>query len=67
MTFANLISKAGGAGRSDSARGLSRRAFLQTGAGAGGGLMLSFNLSHGGGGAPDAYVPQAFVRIRCAR
>jgi isoquinoline 1-oxidoreductase beta subunit len=47
--------------------GLSRRGFLQAGAAAGGGLMLSLRLPLAGGpaqaGEDRAFVPNAFVRI----
>jgi isoquinoline 1-oxidoreductase subunit beta len=44
---------------------LSRRKFLQAGAAAGGGLMLSFRLplAEGEAKAADAFVPNAFIRI----
>ena len=45
------------------ASGLSRRGFLQTGAAAGGGLMLSLNLPLGKAEATDTFAPNAFVRI----
>jgi isoquinoline 1-oxidoreductase subunit beta len=40
----HLISSAVGSGRPPSTNGLSRRRFLEAGAAAGGGLMLSFSL-----------------------
>src|SRR5216684_4277066 len=47
--------------------GLSRRGFLQAGAAAGGGLMLSLNLPFAGGDAEAAgdegFAPNAFIRI----
>jgi isoquinoline 1-oxidoreductase beta subunit len=50
---------------SASAANISRRGFLQAGAAAGGGLMLSLRLSFVGGDAAgaDPFVPNAFVRI----
>lgn len=49
----------------DVASGLSRRGFLQAGAAAGGGLMLSLSLPLGNseGEAADVFVPNAFVQI----
>jgi isoquinoline 1-oxidoreductase beta subunit len=50
-----------------SANGVSRRTFLQAGAAAGGGLMLSLSLPFANGGAAaagaDDFAPNAFVRI----
>ena len=45
------------------ASSLSRRGFLQAGAAAGGGLMLSLNLPLGKAEAADTFAPNAFVRI----
>jgi isoquinoline 1-oxidoreductase beta subunit len=42
---------------------LSRRGFLQAGAAAGGGLMLSLSLPFGNGEAGDDFAPNAFIRI----
>jgi isoquinoline 1-oxidoreductase subunit beta len=54
-------------GQSASATGLSRRRFLEAGAAAGGGLMLSLNLPFANGEAEaagaDRFAPNAFVRI----
>ena len=53
--------------RSPSANGLSRRSFLQAGAAAGGGLMLSLSLPFASGDAEAAdaegFAPNAFIRI----
>jgi isoquinoline 1-oxidoreductase subunit beta len=53
--------------QSGSANGLSRRSFLQAGAAAGGGLMLSLSLAsaYGEAEAADAagFAPNAFIRI----
>jgi isoquinoline 1-oxidoreductase beta subunit len=53
--------------QSGSANDLSRRRFLQAGAAAGGGLLLSLSLPFAGGNAEaaaaDAFTPNAFVRI----
>jgi len=46
-----------------SACGLSRRGFLQAGAAAGGGLMLSLTLPPGKAEAADIFTPNAFIRI----
>jgi len=46
-----------------SASGLSRRGFLQAGAAAGGGLMLSLTLPPGKAEAADIFTPNAFIRI----
>src|SRR5437868_14533566 len=54
-------------GRLASANGLSRRSFLQSGAAAGGGLMLSLSLPLANGHAQvatgDSFTPNAFIRI----
>ena len=67
MIFDHLTSLAVGSGRSRSANGLSRRRFLQAGAVAGGGLMLSLSLPFTNGDAEatdaDRFVPNAFIRI----
>ncbi|WP_046868188.1 xanthine dehydrogenase family protein molybdopterin-binding subunit [Microvirga massiliensis] len=63
MIRESLSSPVTGASRSV----LSRRQFLQAGAAAGGGLMLSLSLPFGYGDAvasgADAFVPNAFIRI----
>jgi isoquinoline 1-oxidoreductase subunit beta len=58
-----LTSLAAGADRRPSASGLSRRALLQVGAAAGGGLMLSLRLPLANAEAADGFAPNAFVRI----
>ena len=67
MIFDHLTSLAVGSGRPRSANGLSRRRFLQAGAVAGGGLMLSLSLPFTNGNAEatdaDRFVPNAFIRI----
>src|SRR5262245_21488688 len=67
MRVDHLSSFAAGSARSSSARGVSRRAFLQAGAAAGGGLLLSLRLPFANGeadaaGAPG-FTPNAFIRI----
>jgi isoquinoline 1-oxidoreductase beta subunit len=64
MTLDHIAPRVADPGRSD--QYLSRRQFLQAGAAAGGGLMLSVRLPLGGGeaqAADDAFVPNAFIRI----
>ena len=58
MTRDHLASRATVTGRSPSANGLSRRRFLQAGAAAGGGLLLSLSLpfANGDGQAADEVV-----------
>src|SRR5689334_4892032 len=67
MTLAHPTSAAAASDRSSSAMGLSRRGFLQAGAAAGGGLMLSLRLPPTGRDAAAAetggFAPNAFVRI----
>jgi isoquinoline 1-oxidoreductase subunit beta len=65
MIIDRLTSQA--ARRSPPADGVSRRAFLQAGAAAGGGLMLSLSLPFAGGvteaAGADDFAPNAFIRI----
>ena len=67
MTRHHLASQLAGLDQSSSARDLSRRNFLQTGAAMGGGLMLGLRLpfSNGeaGAAAADGFAPNAFIRI----
>jgi isoquinoline 1-oxidoreductase beta subunit len=65
MILDHLTSRADGSGPRPAANGLSRRAFLQAGAAAGGGLMLSLRLPFANGNAagPDGFAPNAFIRI----
>ncbi len=65
MIVDDLTSQAAGFARSPSANGLSRRRFLQAGAAAGGGLMLSMSLpfANGDAEAADGFAPNAFIRI----
>src|SRR5262245_51885221 len=67
MTLDHLTSGAARVGRSPSANDLSRRKFLQAGAAAAGGLMLSVRLPFATGDAEAAeangFTPNAFVRI----
>jgi isoquinoline 1-oxidoreductase subunit beta len=61
-----VISRTGGREPSLPAKGLSRRTFLQAGAAAGGGLMLSLHLPPAGGAEAaegDRFMPNAFIRI----
>jgi isoquinoline 1-oxidoreductase subunit beta len=59
-------SRASGRGKLPSANALSRRSFVQAGAAAGGGLLLSLRLPFvdGEAEAADAFAPNAFVRIQ---
>src|SRR6266851_3121824 len=63
----HLASPAAGPDRSPPASALSRRSFLQAGAAAGGGLMLSLSLPFASGDAEaagaDGFAPNAFIRI----
>src|SRR5258705_4485010 len=67
MILDHITSRFAGRGRSPSANGLSRRSFLQAGAAAGGGLMLSLSLPFANGEAEaadaDGFTPSAFIRI----
>jgi isoquinoline 1-oxidoreductase subunit beta len=67
MTRHHLTTCAAGPGRSPSAVNLSRRRFLEAGAAAGGGLMLSLRLpfaTHDAEAASaDSFAPNAFIRI----
>jgi isoquinoline 1-oxidoreductase beta subunit len=67
MILDHITSRIAGGGRSPSANGLSRRRFLQAGAAAGGGLMLSLSLPFASGDAEaadvDGFAPNAFIRI----
>jgi isoquinoline 1-oxidoreductase subunit beta len=63
----HLTLGAAGSVRSPAANGFSRRALLQAGAAAGGGLMLSLSLPFANGeaeaAAADGFAPNAFIRI----
>ena len=65
MNPEHLTSPAAASDRSPSASGLSRRGFLQAGAVAGGGLLLSLSLPFGNheAEAADRFTPSAFIRI----
>jgi isoquinoline 1-oxidoreductase beta subunit len=67
MILDDITSRAAGPDRPPSANGLTRRAFLQVGAAAGGGLMLSLTLPFANGEAQAAdangFAPNAFIRI----
>jgi isoquinoline 1-oxidoreductase beta subunit len=67
MILDHLTSLVAVPGQSASATGLSRRRFLEAGAAAGGGLMLSLSLPFANGEAEaagaDRFAPNAFVRI----
>jgi len=67
MILDHITSRAAGPGRSSAADSLSRRNFLQAGAAAGGGLMLSLRLAltNADADAADAtsFTPNAFIRI----
>jgi isoquinoline 1-oxidoreductase beta subunit len=67
MILNRHTSQAAGSARSPSANALSRRAFLQAGAAAGGGLVLSLRLPFASGEAEaagaDGFAPNAFIRI----
>jgi isoquinoline 1-oxidoreductase beta subunit len=67
MSLDHTISRAAGRDRSPSQGGLSRRGFLQVGAAAGGGLMLSLVLPLANNKAAAAgageFAPNAFIRI----
>src|SRR5260221_3025714 len=67
MILDHLASQATDSGRPPSANDLSRRRFLQVGAAAGGGLMLSLSLPFTNGEAEAAgasgFAPNAFIRI----
>src|SRR5262245_20755032 len=68
MILDHLTSRMTGPDRSLSANDLSRRTFLQAGAAAGGGLMLSLSLPFANSDAQAAdahgFTPNAFIRIQ---
>jgi isoquinoline 1-oxidoreductase beta subunit len=67
MILDHIVSRPRGPEQSRPADGLSRRTFLQAGATAGGGLMLSLHLPPAGSDAKsaegDRFAPNAFIRI----
>jgi isoquinoline 1-oxidoreductase subunit beta len=67
MILDQITSHATGSGRSSSANSFSRRVFLQAGAAAGGGLLLSLRLpfpnQNAEAAATDGFAPNAFIRI----
>ena len=68
MIIDHQASRTSGRGELPSATALSRRSFLQAGAAAGGGLMLSLSLpfakSEAEAAGADTFAPNAFVRIQ---
>jgi isoquinoline 1-oxidoreductase beta subunit len=67
MIHDHIVSRTASPEQFESASGLTRRGFLQAGAAAGGGLMLSLRLPFAKGEAEaadsDGFVPNAFIRI----
>ncbi|HEX9461639.1 MAG TPA: xanthine dehydrogenase family protein molybdopterin-binding subunit [Alphaproteobacteria bacterium] len=66
MILDQIASRAAGPDQASSANALSRRGFLQAGAAAGGGLMLSLHVPFASGGAEaagTAFAPNAFIRV----
>ena len=66
MIIDHIVSRASGRGQFEPATGLTRRGFLQVGAAAGGGLMLSLRLFAQGqaeAAEADSFEPNAFIRI----